>query len=149
MSCLGVVWGLVFGAYITDAEARIRDRNELFCTIPKAAYLNDIYCHIFDTIKIQQPYSMQKLELYSYVYQELLDEQEADNVPIVGYWEDEIWYQDITNQRDTEWQDKWDTTKFILILKDEKSEEYWALQEFFDPLEIVFENSAGCIAIVN
>lgn len=146
LGCCLTVWAAVFVLYLGNVEEKIKNRSELFCIVPKAGWFNDIFCYNFDTLAIGPRYSQWKLDLYSYVYQELLQEQKTIAVPLVGGWEDEIWYQDITNQRDTAWRDWWDTGEYILVLTDEKSEDYWALQEFFDALTIVYQNDAGYVA---
>jgi hypothetical protein len=146
--CCLAVWAAVFALNVTDAEEKIQSQNAMFCEVPKAGMLNDIFCYNFDTLKLAEDngYPESKLELYSYVYRKLLQSGETGAVGFVGSWQDEIWYQDVTWQRDTAWRDHWYDGTYILILKDAESTDYWALQEYFDMLEVVYETDAGCVA---
>jgi hypothetical protein len=80
------------------------------------------------------------------VYWNLLQNGTVEAVPFVGSWEDELWYQDISWQRDTGWQEQLEEAEYIVILKDESSADYLEFQGYFDTLEAVFENEAGCVA---
>jgi hypothetical protein len=146
--CCLAVWAAVFALNVTDAEEKIQSRNVLFCEVPKAGMLNDIFSFNFDTLALAEDnqYPESKLKLYAYVYWNLLQNGTVEAVPFVGSWEDELWYQDISWQRDTGWQENLKDAEYIVILKDENSADYLEYQVFFDTLEAVYENDAGCVA---
>jgi hypothetical protein len=146
--CCLAVWAAVFALNVTDAEEKIQSRNAMFCEVPKAGMLNDIFSFNFDTLELaaDNQYPESRLKLYAYVYWNLLQNGTVEAVPFVGSWEDELWYQDISWQRDTGWQEQLEEAEYIVILKDESSADYLEFQGYFDTLEAVFENEAGCVA---
>ena len=103
-------------------------------------------------------YSKEKEELYHWVYNELL-EQGEELVPMAGYWEDDLWYQAITNQRYYGWgqSDPNHTdyfnhlndsgAEYILVLKD--SQIYQDEQAYFDSLERIYDTEIGFVGKLN
>lgn len=152
--CFGV-WALVAGMYLVNAEERIQARNELFAPMKKADQLNDVYSYNYQ-ILCTPGYDGKKVELYQYVYKNLL-QKGIDAVPLAGYWEDDYWYQGITNQR-LEGYNYWNEgekkyfsrlekeAEYVLVLKE--SEFYDKHKKYFDKLEKSYENEAGFVAKV-
>lgn len=152
--CYFVVWVVVLGAMVTHLEERIQAQNQLFDINIKSAAVNDIFSYNYGNVW-STAYSPDKQELYHYVYDELLQKGQ-DMVPIASYWQDDFWYQGITNQRN----DGWDVNnsagflkmllnsgaEYVLVLTDSQSTVYLDNQEYFDSLEKVYENQAGYIA---
>lgn len=150
--CCFISWGAVALFYVTRLEESFADRKPLFVPMQKADQLNDVYS--FNCQLLRFPgYSPDKMELYQYVYQNLV--AEGNTVPIASGWEDDYWYQAVTNQRLLEELQHWKNEKQyfkslkkagdrILVLYD--NELYTKNQEYFDSLERVFENGIGFVA---
>ena len=97
----------------------------------------------------------EKEELYHWVYNELISKGE-EIVPMAGYWEDDLWYQAISDQRYYGWgQSDPDHTdyfnhlnasgaNYILVLKD--SQIYADEQAYFDSLERIYDTGIGFVA---
>ena len=139
--------------YLGKVEERIQIHNGLMVSSYKAEAYNDLLQYNYTTFWMQG-YSKEKEELYHWVYNELL-EQGEDIVPMAGYWEDDLWYQAITNQRYYGWgQSDPDHTdyfnhlnesdaQYILVLKD--SQIYQDEQEYFDSLERIYDTEIGFV----
>ena len=146
-------WVFLTGMYLGKVEERIQIHNGLMVSSYKAEAYNDLLQYNYTTFWMQG-YSKEKEELYHWVYNELL-EQGEDIVPMAGYWEDDLWYQAITNQRYYGWgQSDPDHTdyfnhlnesdaQYILVLKD--SQIYQDEQEYFDSLERIYDTEIGFV----
>lgn len=153
--CYFVVWVMVAGMYFVKAEERIQARNELFDPMKKSDLFNDVYSYNYQLLCIPG-YDNNKVDLYRYVYENLLQEG-IDFVPLAGYWEDDYWYQGITNQR-IEGFHYWNegekkyfanlkkNAEYVLVLKE--NEFYEKNRDYFDGLEKVYENQMGFLAKV-
>ena len=152
--CCFAVWLAVFGAMVFHIEEKIQGKNELFNVNIKSSAFNDIFSYNYNNLR-SAGYSLDKRELYHYVYDELISKGQ-DMVPIASYWQDDFWYQGITNQRN----DGWDVNnsagflemllnsdaEYVLVLTDSQSTVYLDNQTYFDSLERVYENAAGFVA---
>ena len=111
---------------------------------------------IYNYVSFGMPgYSKEKEELYHWVYNELISKGE-EIVPMAGYWEDDLWYQAISDQRYYGWgQSDPDHTdyfnhlnasdaSYILVLKD--SQIYADEQAYFDSLERIYDTGIGFVA---
>ena len=120
----------------------------------KAEDFNDILRYNY--VSFGMPgYSKEKEELYHWVYNELISKGE-EIVPMAGYWEDDLWYQAISDQRYYGWgQSDPDHTdyfnhlnasdaSYILVLKD--SQIYADEQAYFDSLERIYDTGIGFVA---
>ena len=147
-------WTCILGMGVLGIEDKIAFHNQMFDENKKSGSYNDIL--VFNYVTLQsEPYSALKCELYSYVYDELLSNGAAQ-VPIACYWEDDVWYQALTNQR----LDGWDylsadhvayyakldevDADYMLVLTD--SAIYQDNQEYYDGLTRLYENEAGFVA---
>lgn len=152
--CYFTVWIAVLGIMVTHLEERIRGKNELFDIAVKSATVNDIFSYNYVNVW-SAAYSPDKLELYHHVYDKLLCDGQ-DMVPIASYWQDDFWYQGITNQRNNGWDVNNSAgflemlmnseAEYVLVLTDGQSTVYLDNQEYFDSLEKVYENAAGYVA---
>lgn len=150
--CCFLSWGAVALFYVTRLEETLADRKPLFVPMQKADQLNDVYS--FNCQLLMFPgYPSYKMELYQYVYENLL--AKGGTVPIAAGWEDDYWYQAVTNQRLSEELQHWKNEKqyfkflekegdMILVLYD--NELYTKNQKYFDSLERVYENGMGFVA---
>ena len=149
------IWCLLIGMYIGKVEERIKIHSDLMVADSKAGGYNDIIRFNCEVLYMAG-YSAEKLDLYHYVYEKLV---KADVfAPMAGYWEDDLWYQAITNQRYYGWgQSDPDHTDYfnhlnesdatyITVLKD--SQIYADEQNYFDALERVYENNIGFVAVL-
>lgn len=154
-----VVWLCVFLAFFTGAESKIQDQNALYVPIIKANGFNDIFWYNYCLYQ-QGGYAFPRMQLYHYVYENLLEEGE-DVVAIASYWQDDIWFQAITNQRLNGWDFlSADHTayynklrecgaNYILVLTDPYSVIYYDNQDYWDSLERIYENEDGFVAKLN
>ena len=147
--CFFGVWALVFSMMLTGTESKIAQKNPMLNEYQLARTYNDIYGYNFENIKIWPKYTTEKMDLYSYVYNELLSQDEIDKVPIASYWEDVYWYQDVTNTRDASWNSESGEYEYVLVLNDFKSTVYNENVEYFESLEKLYGNGAGFVARVS
>lgn len=148
----------IFGWNVSGkVEERIQIHNSLMVSSYKAEAYNDLLHYNYITFWMPG-YSKEKEELYHWVYNELL-EQGEELVPMAGYWEDDLWYQAITNQRYYGWgqSDPNHTdyfnhlndsgAEYILVLKD--SQIYQDEQAYFDSLERIYDTEIGFVGKLN
>lgn len=150
-------WVFIAGMYFFNIESDLAQKRPLLVPVEKAGSINDIYSYNLQKLRTAT-YSIDKIQLYDYVYTNLLCEDENLVVPLAGYWEDDYWYQGITNQR-IEGYMYWNNSEeeyfaklkaeaeYVLVLTD--SEFYRNNQLYFDSLEKVYENNGGFLAKVN
>lgn len=149
-----LTWCFVAGIYITGLEDRIQAKYGLFDPTPKSASLNDLY-NFNRTTLFTPGYSYDKRELYHYVYDKLLQKGEK-MVAISCFWQDDIWFQAITDQRLDGWDYASDNhtayynklessgANYIVVLYDGKL--YQDNPKYYDKLEKIYENPAGFVA---
>lgn len=152
-----ITWVFLVGMYLGKVEERIQIHNSLMVSSYKAEAYNDLLHYNYITFWMPG-YSKEKEELYHWVYNELL-EQGEELVPMAGYWEDDLWYQAITNQRYYGWgqSDPNHTdyfnhlndsgAEYILVLKD--SQIYQDEQAYFDSLERIYDTEIGFVGKLN
>lgn len=144
----------VLGLFVFKIEDRMKSVNEQFIPAVKSGMLADVYSNNLETF--QSPvYSKSKLELYDYVYQHMLPDQEV--VPMAGNRKDVLWYEAVTNQR-TEAYYYWRTgdsaffelleeqAEYVLVLNN--SYLYTTFTEYFDTMQKVYTNEVGFIGRV-
>ena len=155
MVCYGLMSLFTMGMYLGNMDARIATRAPMFDQNNKGKALNDLLSYNKENFK-NAGYPESKLELYHYVYDNLLSKGE-ELVPIVCYWEDDFWYQGVTNQRlegyDYNAADNTENLKqmqedgnYVLVLTDNAM--YENSKEYYDSLEKIYENEIGFVAIV-
>ena len=149
-----LMWVFLTGMYLGKIEEKIAMHSELMISTYKAEDFNDILRYNY--VSFGMPgYSKEKEELYHWVYNELICKGE-EIVPMAGYWEDDLWYQAISDQRYYGWgQSDPDHTdyfnhlnasdaSYILVLKD--SQIYADEQAYFDSLERIYDTGIGFVA---
>ena len=149
-----IAFVLVFyGVVYAQKQTRVLITGCFIVSSYKAEAYNDLLHYNYITFWMPG-YSKEKEELYHWVYNELL-EQGEELVPMAGYWEDDLWYQAITNQRYYGWgqSDPNHTdyfnhlndsgAEYILVLKD--SQIYQDEQAYFDSLERIYDTEIGFV----
>lgn len=154
IASLAGVWCMLAVFFLGSVEEKIQIHNPLMVSSVRSIGYMDILS--FNYTYLYWPgYSPERIDLYHYVYQELLAQGEA-RVPGVISHEDSFWFQDITNQRYWDW----DYYSMDNAGLDEKLREsgagyvtvlyssplYMADQAYYDSLERVYENGAGFVA---
>lgn len=143
----------LMGVRFGHVEEKIAKCNpNLITSVRSTSYfhiLNDNEAYLYTPA-----YSQEKLEMYHWVTQNLLQEGE-EKVPGVIVYEDSFWFQDITNQRFWDWdfygmdvnqlRDKLKESKanYAMVLVD--SPLYNEDKEYYDALERVYTNEAGFV----
>ena len=146
---------ILVGMYIGKVEERIKIHSDLMVAYEKAENYIDIWQYNCG-LMYMPTYSDEKMELYHYVYENIVEKDKF--APMAGYWEDDLWYQAITNQRYYGWgQSNPDHTdyfnhlnesdaEYVTVLKD--SQIYIDEQSYFDSLERVYENNIGFVVVL-
>lgn len=151
-----VVWLGVFCMFFTGFEGKIQQVNSLFDISVKSGAYNDIFAYNYN-LYVQGGYAYEKMEIYHWVYDNLL-EQGEDMVAICSWYQDDIWFQAITNQRLNGWDFvtadhiayyeklKECGANYVVVLTDERSQIYIDNPDYWESLEKVYENEAGFVA---
>jgi len=154
----GVVWALVFSLAMSGIDYRLWDRYDNFNQATKAIFANDIYNWNKSRLKEPGGLPMDQVELYSYVYSNLVSK---GNQPVVfvGYWEDGYWYEAISDQRHNGWvlasyqgpaavmeMLQSSTARYVMVMTGVNNKSYLANQVYFDSLKRLYSNSAGFVA---
>lgn len=142
---------------VGKVEEKLHDKNNLLVEEIRSDDFNRIVSYNLITTPIQMlTCTPPKMLLCHYVYENILPKTDKV-VPIAAYWEDDLWYQAITNQRYYGWgQSDPDHTDYfehlnaanpdyIVVLRD--SQIYIDEQEYFNSLESVFDNDWGYVAV--
>ena len=147
----GLTWIVLLALLVFKVEENIQSKYPLFSPVIKSSMLTDVYS--YNEQKMLVPtYPIPKLALYDYVYSKLL--KQGTLIPLAGYWEDDYWYQAITNQRltgfnywvigeDIYFENLKNQAKYVLVLTD--SEIYSNHRAYFDSLEKIYWTEAGFI----
>ncbi len=139
---------LVLAGYFQYDEAVIK-KNYLLHTRVQAESVGDIYMFNRDFLFLDE-YSTEKIELYRYVNEDIIDKKLADKVYIASNIEDQYWYNAITNQR----LEKISTDSLNTIIDEQLSQyvvvisecnEYTNYQYLFEAWDKVYETEAGYI----
>ena len=98
-------------------------------------------------------YSIDKIELYRYVNEQLLDGGATEQVLIAASWEDQLWFDAITNQRLTKYSMNQlvdiinnKSAQYIVVLDD--TLEYPEYAYYFENLERIYETPEGYVVKV-
>ncbi len=157
IACFTVaLWLLMFGMNYKGIEGRISEKNPNLCPQYNTYNLSHIYCFNRTFLAITH-YSPEKIDLYTYVIDNILDD-ENDYVPLAGGVEDYFWMQAVTDTSCQDFQywnrgyDEYfsslinDNIHYIMVFKD--NDFYTANAGYFDSLEKVYENNIGFIGVV-
>lgn len=160
LSCFGLTGVLMLGLLGTNAEAKMQSVNDLFVPTNKTPLIMDLYS--FNKAELTRtPFSERKIELYQYVYKELLENQKEKVVPIVSDDTSALWFEGITDQRlegynyvtpDVEQTraQQLATANYVLVLTDGgeflSNRMYEADAAYYDAFERVYENDYGYVA---
>lgn len=150
-SCFAV-YMIIMVAMISCAETKIANKCPGLITTNKASSYTDIFATNYFNLKYDHLVNRNdKMELYHWVYNFV--EETGEFVPMAGGWEDDLWFQDVTNQRYYGWgQSNPDHTdyfnhlndsdaKYVLVLLD--SQIYRDNTEYFDSLDVIYETWIG------
>lgn len=147
-----LVWCAMAGVFILNLDDAMKRKDALLYGRTEIAPFMDIYAFNYDFL-LTPIYSADKLKLYGYVREEMVDKGVVDEVPMVGGWEDSIWlravsgtwvavYDGVSIYQKVEEKD----LAYIIVLYD--SEEYRMAPAVYDGLERIYETPAGYIARV-
>lgn len=148
------VWCMLAVFFLGSVEERIQIHNPLLVPAVRSVGYMDILSFNYTYLYVPG-YPPDRIDLYHYVYQELLAKGE-ECVPGVISYEDNFWFQDITDQRYWDW-DYYSMDNGALDAKLRESGAgyvvvlyssplYTADQAYYDALERVYENGAGFVA---
>lgn len=149
-----IVWMGLFLLNQSQIEIKIQNRNLNFMPTAYAGSYFDLYNENMRQLKSdERRFDKDKMELYKYVRS--FKEEKNIAIPISGYWEDVYWYEGLTDQRLKEYYE-WnlenisfidkiavDKIEYIVVLN--SSELYQSNPQYFEKLEIVFQNDAGTL----
>jgi hypothetical protein len=151
-------WVLVAAVCVGHIEEKLAYHSQLLIPEVKSNQLcSIIYFNDSFMWNKMSTFSEERLELYHYVAQNIGQQGEV-LVPLAGDWEDDYWYQAITNQRYYGWgQSEPDHTEYfshldasgaqyVVVLKD--STIYADETAYFDSLERVYENNIGFVGVL-
>ncbi len=150
------VWLAVLMVFFTGFEGKIQQINPMFDISVKSPSYNDIFNYNYHYY-VQGGYAYEKMEIYHWVYNNLL-EQDEDMVAICSWYQDDIWFQAITNQRLNGWDFvtadhiayyeklKECGANYVVVLTDENSQIYQDNPDYWESLEKVYQNDAGFVA---
>lgn len=148
------IWCAMVLLCVVGAEDRIQQKAPLMVSASRADSYVDIVRFNYGFLQMPR-YPQDKLELYHYVYRELMAQGEEMVPGLMGY-EDQLWFQNVTNQRypGGDWSIidgeelrqrlEENGVGYVLVLYD--SALYAEEREHFDSLEQVYRNEAGFVA---
>lgn len=150
--CSFITWASVAMLYVSHLEPSLNATYPLFVPMEKADKLNDVYSMNYQLLHAGS-YHSSKMDLYQYVYKNLVEI--GEQVPLAGGWDDDYWYQAITNQRLALSYQHWkneglyfetlqNEANYVLVLYD--NDLYTRNQAYFDNMEHVYENDIGFVA---
>lgn len=147
-----LVWCAMAGILVLNLDDAMKNKDELLYGRAEIAPFMDIYAFNYDFL-FTPIYPADKLELYGYIKEEMLDEGVTDEVYMVGGWEDSCWMRAVTGtwvaiydgETICEMVDKKELDYVVVLYG---SEEYNMAQTVYDKLERLYETSAGYIARV-
>lgn len=156
---LAVIWGVMqlalIGNNLMGVERSITAKNQMFNPTPKDGVVTSVLDFNRQIAGFQR-YSVEKIKLYQYVYDVLIEEKKETNIMCVAEIEDYLWYHSITNQEYTgnnydiigteEFFSDPAISKYICVLYDSQS--YLEEQEYYDTLEPVYATDSGFVAEV-
>lgn len=143
---MGMLQLAMMGNYLFMVEEKIAKMNESLNEEPTELAFNNLL-HFQWTAVWKEPYSLEKIELYQYVYDELLEGKDEGDILCAAQIEDYLWYRAITYQPEIEYMtDLSQSSDCILVLYD--SQLYMENQQYFDSMNIMYETEAGFVAEV-
>lgn len=156
MVCFFGVWLGVFAIWFTRVEDKIQSRNAYIDPVVKSVAFNDLFEHNYQYMFVVPGYSLEKMDLYQYVANNLIATGLTDEVPGAVYWEDNFWYEAIIDQRIKGF-DYWNNSQdqffenlphedYVLVLFD--SPIYQENSEYFNSLERIYANNIGFVGKV-
>lgn len=145
-----VVWLVLVFMFVFRIDERIQNKNELLYGDAAIRPFMDVYAFNYDFLNTPE-YDRGKLELYSYIRDNMIDKGLTEEVYAACSWEDCIWMRAVTNT----YVDIYDgegmaslvregAADYVVVLYG--SEEYNMAKDLYDSLDRVYENSSGYIA---
>lgn len=147
------VWCMLAFMLVFHIDDSIQNKKPLLYGSAQIPPFMEIYSFNYNFM-FSPIYDENKLDLYTYIRDDMIDCGMTDEVDMVGNWEDCLWLRAVTNT----WIEIYDGSTIETIVVDGEtdyivvlygSEEYNMAQELYDSLERVYENPAGYIAYVN
>lgn len=144
----------MMGNYRFNIEQRITMKNEMFNPSPKAVAYNDLLNFQWQVLRMET-YPKEKIKLYQYVYDHLIEEKGESNIMCAADIEDYLWYHTITAQEDTGsgyWsigeEQYWinlenNNTNYVMVLYD--CPLYKAHKDYFDEMDVLYHTEKGFI----
>lgn len=147
------VWCVMALVFVGNIENKIQAKNPNLILEARAQHFVDVIGFNFAWFRMPE-YPAERLELYSWVYQNLLEEEKG-RVPAVLPYEDSYWFENVTNQQFLGWDYyRMDIAEleqkinesgadYVLVLRDAPL--YYNNSDRFDSLERVYENPSGFV----
>ncbi len=146
------MWCVLAFMLVFRIDDRIYNTKPLLYGSAQISPFMEIYSFNYDFV-FTPIYDGNKLDLYRYIREDMIDKNVTDEVFTVGCWEDAMWMRAVSGT----WVPVYDgstiqelvtekSLDYVVVLYD--SEEYNMAQNVYDSLERVYENGAGFIARV-
>lgn len=146
------VWCVLAFMLVFHIDDRILNHKPLLYGSAQISPFMEIYSFNYDFV-FTPIYDGDKLDLYRYIREDMIDEGFTDAVSMAGCWEDAMWMRAVSGT----WAPVYDgaaiqklvdekSLDYVVVLFD--SEEYNMAQDVYDNLERVYGNGAGFIARV-
>lgn len=147
-----LIWCAMVGIYVLNLDDAMENKDALLYGRTEITPFMDIYAFNYGFL-LTPIYPEDKLKLYGYVREEMVDKGVADEVPMVGGWEDSLWLRAVSGT----WVPAYDgitiysmvekrEVAYIVVLYD--SGEYNMAPAVYDGFERLYETPAGYIAVV-
>jgi len=149
-------WAFVAVLFYAGIENKIEERNPLYIADNKSMRYNDLMAFNKDTLT-KAHYSDQKMELIHYVYDNLMENGESETPIPVCSTQDEVYLYRAMTWQTLEDFEYWrsheaDDHYFLSVAADceyacvfTDCDLYTVHQEFWDQLDVIYENGAGRI----
>ena len=147
-----ITWFIVMASGFLQFDDFVAGKNELLHDRVEAEAFGDVY--MFNrSFLFMDEYSIDKIELYRYANEQLLDGGATEQVLIAASWEDQLWFDAITNQRLTKYSMNQlvdiinnKSAQYIVVLDD--TLEYPEYAYCFENLERIYETPEGYVVKV-
>lgn len=145
-----IVWLVLVFMFVFNVDVWIQNKNEALYGNADIRPFMDIYACNYDFFNTSK-YDKEKLELYSYIRDNMIDKGLTDKVNMAGSWEDCMCMRAVTNIQ----ADIYDGEGMASLVKEGAvdyvvvlygSEEYNMEKDLYDSLDRIYENSSGYIA---
>lgn len=146
------VWCVLAFMLVFHIDDYIYNRRPLLYGSAQISPFMEIYSFNYDFV-FTPIYDEDKLDLYRYIREDMIDEALTDAVSMVGCWEDNMWMRAVSGT----WAPVYDGAAMQTLVTEKSldyvvvlfgSEEYNMAQDVYDNLERIYENGAGFIARV-